>query len=438
MVVKLLSIILPYGSTLPQDEKLNLEKLYGLEIVDQESQFIYDFTTKDSTGNNGYYQNAIFHSKGDWVCFAESKGQIKQIGTNLHEYRVHGGFAIVGIDKPSWLAKILGIRNISHSLPPVFQNAYIANNLDLLNYFSLRDYLFMLIKHADKTGFLDLSIEHNTMNSELFFERTKLTRPTFDILLRMAKNKLGIPLTDRETCIKIRPIIRKDVGFDNNVPVFINCRDRLDPLLQLVRWLESENLHNIILIDNNSSYKPLLDYYEKTPHKVYRLRDNMGQRAPWDSGLVSLLANNIAYIVTDPDIIPLRKSHGAVRKLISVMNSYPKFNKVGLALKIDNIPAHYALKQKVIKWESAFWDKEVEKDVFIADVDTTFAVYRPNTPYLIRPALRIGGKYTAIHEPWYQKSNNPTKDYAYYLKHARRDIASWGVDDTNSSNVYTS
>ena len=60
------------------------------------------------------------------------------------------------------------------------------------------------------------------------------------------------------------------------VPVFINCRDRLTPLAQLVDWLERAGQEEIYLIDNDSAYEPLLAWYERTPHAVIRLDERVG------------------------------------------------------------------------------------------------------------------------------------------------------------------
>ena len=34
----------------------------------------------------------------------------------------------------------------------------------------------------------------------------------------------------------------------------------------------------VILIDNNSTYPPLLEWYDKCPYKVHRLKENMGHK----------------------------------------------------------------------------------------------------------------------------------------------------------------
>ena len=41
---------------------------------------------------------------------------------------------------------------------------------------------------------------------------------------------------------------------------------------KIVDYLESKNINEIIIIDNQSTYLPLLDFYKKTNYKIYRMR----------------------------------------------------------------------------------------------------------------------------------------------------------------------
>ena len=54
----------------------------------------------------------------------------------------------------------------------------------------------------------------------------------------------------------------------NQYPIFIICRDRYTCTLDLINWLEKTGQENIYLIDNDSRYEPLLEYYRVTPHIV--------------------------------------------------------------------------------------------------------------------------------------------------------------------------
>ena len=83
-------------------------------------------------------------------------------------------------------------------------------------------------------------------------------------------------------------------------PVFVNCRDRVSCLRMFVDWLERAGHERIYLVDNASSFPPLLEYYEATPHVVIRLDENVGHRASRKSGLTQHHAPDTPYVVTDP------------------------------------------------------------------------------------------------------------------------------------------
>ncbi len=87
-------------------------------------------------------------------------------------------------------------------------------------------------------------------------------------------------------------------------PVFIPIRDRLSCLLELLAWLEAAGQREIWLIDNDSTYAPLLQFLEGTQHHVVRTGRNMGHRSPWLSGTVQRQAHGRYFIVTDPDVVP--------------------------------------------------------------------------------------------------------------------------------------
>src|SRR3954469_18701681 len=61
------------------------------------------------------------------------------------------------------------------------------------------------------------------------------------------------------------------------VPIFINCRDRLSSLRDLVDWLERVGCDEIYFLDNDSAFEPLLEYYRETPHTVVRMKENWGK-----------------------------------------------------------------------------------------------------------------------------------------------------------------
>lgn len=204
------------------------------------------------------------------------------------------------------------------------------------------------------------------------------------------------------------------------IPVFINNYNRLTTTKKLIDGLVSRGYTNIHILDNKSTYKPLLEFYEQTPHKVHLLKKNYGSKAFWKSGLwLKYTFSN--YALTDSDIV-LNSAcpDDFIEYFYKLLEKYPKAHKVGFSLKIDDLPDSFKNKEEVIKWEGRYYKKEVEPNVFAAPIDTTFALYRPFSKKGPRGysvlVLRTGMPYQARHLPWYIDNNNIDEEEIYYLK----------------------
>lgn len=217
------------------------------------------------------------------------------------------------------------------------------------------------------------------------------------------------------------------------IPVFINCRDRVATLQKTISAIERTGLKNIFLIDNQSSYGKLLDYYEKTKYQVILLGENMGHKAPWESGAVRLISAGNPYILTDPDVVLSEHyTESTITKMLEILDEHPGYVKIGPALSIDDIPDSYEHKKTVQKWEKQFWNTEIKTSTgliaYDAEIDTTFAIYRQNMPYITLPSIRIGEPYTAKHLPWYQDSSALNEEEEYYKQHASSSVNTWNKD----------
>ena len=209
-------------------------------------------------------------------------------------------------------------------------------------------------------------------------------------------------------------------------PIIINVRDRVEPLKLLVEWLETVGQSNIWFCDNASTYPPLLQYLENTKYKVIRNELNLGHRGPWLSGLVTELGEETAFVVTDPDVIPVETCpRDALDSFHNTLRDFPEVDKVGFSLRIDDIPNHYAHRNDVILWESQFWKDIHPSGFYNAEIDTTFALYRAGDGHQNNRALRSPLPYTAIHYPWYQNSQSPTAEQTYYVEHADSLVINW-------------
>ena len=212
----------------------------------------------------------------------------------------------------------------------------------------------------------------------------------------------------------------KNIDF-KNIPIVINNYNRVTYLKDLVDCLKNRGYNNIHIIDNNSTYPPLLKYYDECNCHVYRLKKNLGFKAFTISGIYKEFKNQY-FVYTDSDIfLPDECPDDILEYFYQLLMKYPFVSKVGCALKINDIPDSFALKQRVQEWEKKFWKVEKCRDVYIGRLDTTFALYKPNFSVgssRIGKNLRVAGKYIAIHKPWYVDSNNPSIEEQYYLNSA--------------------
>lgn len=201
--------------------------------------------------------------------------------------------------------------------------------------------------------------------------------------------------------------------------VFVNCRDRVATLVELVSWLERAGCEEIHLLDNDSAYEPLLDYYERTPHTVVRLGRNYGRLALFEAPGVLDRAAGRPYVYTDPDVVPAPDCPlDALDHFAELLARYQTVSKAGFGLRIDDLPDHYAHKEAVLTWEQQFWERALEPGVYYAPVDTTFALYRPGSGFVIDSAIRTGPPYVARHDTWYLDLAHPGDEERFYRSRA--------------------
>jgi GT2 family glycosyltransferase len=235
------------------------------------------------------------------------------------------------------------------------------------------------------------------------------------------------PRTNRlfRLAAKLRSLRKRKLQSYRDIPVIINNFNRLDYMEQLISWLEKARMKRIYIIDNNSTYPPLLDYYKKTKYTIFKLDKNIGHTALWDTHIFMWFKNSY-YIYTDPDILPIEECPlNAVDYFLQILKRYPEFTKVGFGLKIDDIPDFYSRKKEVLRWESKYWEEPIAEGLYKARIDTTFALYRPN----IRNqqwdrTLRTSDIYISRHLPWYEDDNKPSEEDIFFRK-VTTTVSSW-------------
>lgn len=162
----------------------------------------------------------------------------------------------------------------------------------------------------------------------------------------------------------------------------------------------------VILIDNNSTYKPLLDWYEICPYKVHRLTKNYGERVFWLAKINEQYTDRY-YIITDPDLDVSHLPSDFIDVLKNGLDKNPNIIKCGLSLKLDDLPDNdYTIHPK--RFESKYWLEKDHLGNYSCGIDTTFALYdkeRQVDGWDEGVKFYIGTRtpppYCARHLPWY-------------------------------------
>jgi hypothetical protein len=236
--------------------------------------------------------------------------------------------------------------------------------------------------------------------------------------------------------LALRPPPALDFGkiVPGSVPVLINNFNRLDTLRGQLSWLLTlEGSISIIIIDNASTYPPLLEFYralDRSNVQVVHLGFNSCDKGA--AYVAGQLTGCPRFIVTDPDLLPYPTTpEDIVPHLESLLARYPDYNHVGLSLEIEDLPDHCFRRERILQHERQYWPPQsvpLNDEVYVAPVDTTFAMYRATSNVRAHgPALRTCRPYTLRHVDWYLDPANLSDEYRYYLSVATR-YATWAMD----------
>jgi hypothetical protein len=218
------------------------------------------------------------------------------------------------------------------------------------------------------------------------------------------------------------------------IPVFVPCFNNLTYLKGMVDQLIRLTMSNVTIVDNGSSFSPLLAYLESMAGEVavVRLSENKGPRFVFtDRHHYTSLPNY--FCLTDPDLEFNRHlPDDFLTRLVDLTEQY-RVGKAGFSLDISE-PEKMVneelkigrMKYKIWEWETQFWKNPLPWDdgddkAYRASIDTTFAVYNkkffdPNSPF---DGIRVSGRYTCRHLPWYVDTRLPADEEAHYEKDNR-------------------
>ena len=192
--------------------------------------------------------------------------------------------------------------------------------------------------------------------------------------------------------------------------------NRLTLPAKMADWLAGHG-HRVVILDNNSDYPPLLEYYDNTPHEVLKLGFNYGSAAPWHPKPAVLDRYEVQgdFIVTDPDLDVSGIPGDWLSVLKEGLAKYDFACKSGFSLRIDDLP-NSEIGNMARKVESGHWkDPLADGRFYRAYIDTTFCLCRTRLHDF--PAVRAAPPYCARHVPWYYTSVlDIPDDELYYMR----------------------
>lgn len=206
----------------------------------------------------------------------------------------------------------------------------------------------------------------------------------------------------------------------DQIPVFIVCYNNGVHVLNMVKQLNKYKITPIIINNCSTDIETLLTLnkiIDSSFAHVIHSKKNFGHLIGFMDSIYALLPEVFAY--TDPDLqLNNNLPHDFLWQLSAITEKYSVY-KAGFALtlldseqmidnhhtKIKFRPFTFKKEFNVTEWEKRFWRFKLSNpdyDLFQADIDTTFAVYRKsNFTGNFFDAIRVAGNFEAIHLPWY-------------------------------------
>ena len=256
----------------------------------------------------------------------------------------------------------------------------------------------------------------------------KITKGHIVKLIQLVKHKIKL----YKDCY-LNTVVRQQLKDIKHIPIIIISFNQVSQLKQLVNFLLERHYSNIVIVDNNSTYTPLLDYFKTLPSQVtlHRLKQNEGHLAFWKNKAICERYTRGYYVVTDADVLPLDACpDDFLKTFIKLLDKAYDRTKVGFSLKLDDIPDTNPNKPNILTWESKYWTTKIHPLAYKAEIDTTFALYRPGYQYQLKnftKAWRTDYPLQARHGGWYLDINYLTDEQKYYIKTANKS-ASWNID----------
>ena len=192
-------------------------------------------------------------------------------------------------------------------------------------------------------------------------------------------------------------------------------RNLLTTLKNTLEFLRKEPRVEIHILDQESTYPPLLEFYKTITEEVHYAK-NEGPYSAWDPKYRDLRKNY--FIVADTDCMYDDVPDDWLDVMLHAIeqpDAYYRDRKVGFSLEIEDLP-NTDQGRKMHSIESRYWENKIDLG-WEAAIDTTFALYRANTSFKY-DGIRLDRPYCIQHAPWYIDDSSIPEEWQYYLDHA--------------------
>lgn len=187
-----------------------------------------------------------------------------------------------------------------------------------------------------------------------------------------------------------------------------------------------------ILIDNNSTYQPLLEWYEKEcPYKVHRMKENHSAWAFFITELYQQYRDRYFMISDSDQSISGIPSDWVDVLMKGLQETDDHVWKSGLSQRIDDLPNNPYAKE-IYEYEKGFYTNlnkygyhKVWMDLGIAVYDRSRRGEYPNKEENWYCAVRSPIPYQSRHLDWYLTPETFRDEDKYYLTAAGRAQDGW-------------
>lgn len=217
-----------------------------------------------------------------------------------------------------------------------------------------------------------------------------------------------------------------------NIPLIIPCFNQLTYLKNLINWFQWYYPNNPIhIVDNGSTYKPLLAYYtglDPDSVTVSRFGENEFIKNLTEYLKFPYIEQYEYYCLSDPDIMPAPNTPMNFLEEFKFAIDQKGYHRAGFNLITDDLPDYLNEKAMIVGNEKELLREPVLKHGeflgYKAPLDTTFCLYKRDNGGWSCPmdgknwgnCLRL---FNAYHLGWFVDGNNLNEEMKYYFEHAK-------------------